>query len=92
MKRSIAIALIGVMIVAGLGVVTHSLDHGGKPADSICSFCASAAHGKAPPPAIHIGPQAATAIVWESTDPTWSPISLATLPPPPRAPPSEVSA
>lgn len=91
-KRRITLILAGLLIFTGLGAVTHTVDHAGKPADAVCSFCVSAAHGKAPPSAILVEPQAVTSTAWQSADLVRSYSSHAALLPPARAPPPEVSA
>lgn len=91
-KRSIALLVAGLLVFAGIGAVTHTLDHAGKPTDVVCSFCISAAHGKAPSPALAIDSSAAPSASWCVTDAATPIISHSALAPPVRAAPLEVAA
>lgn len=87
--RSVTLVLAGLLICAGLGVATHALDHGGQPNDAVCSFCISASHGKAPPPALVVDSVPALLAIGECTA-SFLPASSRTAPvPPARAPPPE---
>ncbi|MGH8495914.1 MAG: hypothetical protein ACREVN_07235 [Gammaproteobacteria bacterium] len=88
-KRCLTLLLAGLLICAGLGVATHALDHGGQPNDTVCGFCLSASHGKAPPSALMIGPAAAALAVCEFAASSLTATSRVAPVPPARAPPLE---
>lgn len=92
LRRRLVLALASCLFLAGLGVATHAPDHGGQPNDTVCGFCLSASHGKAPPPALVIESAAAVSAICEFTASTLPASSRAAPVPPARAPPLEANA